>query len=608
MHARILIAATAALLAGCNTTIADPLTPVELPGVDRLDDSAVSYLYRMGWTEREKALAGTTSLAVSTDPAVQAVWGDIKRVAARPTAEDRLLNLALHTLTLDTVMAAVPAGGERPRYKHVLWATAGTPESAAKLQAAWDAAVPPVPAGAPEPARIDGMDVHPYNRWAGGSLYVGVDKGKLLYLMTPQEQAPTTAGTGEGKLADEAQFKTVADKLLEGTSGKPIAFFYHDLRPTWKRRSAGRGAAVWDAMSWRSLDAAAGATFVDPDTKLLRNRQYWKIGEKRTGLFQFTQTGRVSEDWLKRVPADASGFIAGHGDMYSWVLSMACLGMEAVGGGDDDAFASGAGQMAMLQPVMHNLGPRYLIYRRPRAYGQMPLANALPLSNTVIVVQAGNPGGFVAAVNGLLTGMTGMPAGQPVKHKIAGVSVTAMNLGYFSFYFAELDGALMITTDPQLIKDEVRNWQKPGPSLVDSADYKAAAKFLQKDACFQLYIRPGGLATGYYDTYLPMAQQAMGLMTAMVGRGQPAPASRGLDMFLVPRGRDIARHVKHGTIMSAVDDGQGVLFDGRAPVLRSAYYWTYLYELMRLGPGRGMETMVSGVQRLLMPAEPQPNP
>jgi len=59
----------------------------------------------------------------------------------------------------------------------------------------------------------------------------------------------------------------------------------------------------------------AGATFVEKDH--YRNRHYWRIGQERYGLFQHSRNARINEAWLKRVPADSSGFTTGVWDAYS---------------------------------------------------------------------------------------------------------------------------------------------------------------------------------------------------------------------------------------------------------------------------------------------------
>ena len=82
------------------------------------------------------------------------------------------------------------------------------------------------------------------------------------------------------------------------------------------------------------------------------------------------------------------------------------------------------------------------------------------------------------------------------------------------------------------------------------------------------------------------------------GAGQPR-----FDPMSLPRGRDIARHVTKATILSARDDGEGVLFDGFAPLLSTPYYWAYIHALTRLGPGGGL-TAPAGAASWLMGPRP----
>jgi hypothetical protein len=77
-----------------------------------------------------------------------------------------------------------------------------------------------------------------------------------------------------------------------------------------------------------------------------------------------------------------------------------------------------------------------------------------------------------------------------------------------------------------------------------------------------------------------MANAAMSMEGGSAAEGDkasPAP-------LVAPRGSDIAKHAPEATILSAHDDGEGVLFDGRAPVLCTPYYYSYFYSLSHFGP------------------------
>jgi hypothetical protein len=176
-----------------------------------------------------------------------------------------------------------------------------------------------------------------------------------------------------------------------------------------------------------------------------------------------------------------------------------------------------------------------------------------------------------------------------------GHTVRSINLMYLTLFLAELDHQVLVTSSAQLLKDALENWDKPAPSIVDTDAFKAAKAKSLPDACFMLYIAPGGLARGYMNQYVPVAQQGLAMlqgMGRMFGAEKADPAGKeapGFDPLALPRGSEIARHITEGTILTAWDDGQGVIFEGYAPVLCVPYYWVSAYSLGKLGPGGFME-------------------
>jgi hypothetical protein len=60
--------------------------------------------------------------------------------------------------------------------------------------------------------------------------------------------------------------------------------------------------------------------------------------------------------------------------------------------------------------------------------------------------------------------------------------------------------------------------------------------------------------------------------------------------------------VSEPTYLVARDDGGGVLFDGRAPLLATPYYWPYVYALTHLHE-HGAEGTFMSIGYLLMPTE-----
>jgi hypothetical protein len=143
---------------------------------------------------------------------------------------------------------------------------------------------------------------------------------------------------------------------------------------------------------------------------------------------------------------------------------------------------------------------------------------------------------------------------------------------------------VLITMNPQLLKDAIEAVERPGPSVIETPAYKEAVRSVPPDACFMLYLPPGGFSRGIYDHYIPMLQQTIALAGAFQSYGSGPKRPSGIDPIVFPRGSDIARHARQATILSAVDDGQGVLFDGTAPILTTPYYWAYVHALSRLMP------------------------
>ena len=121
-----------------------------------------------------------------------------------------------------------------------------------------------------------------------------------------------------------------------------------------------------------------------------------------------------------------------------------------------------------------------------------------------------------------------------------------------------------------------------------------------------MYIAPGGFTRGIYDQYIPLAQQAMSLAQGFSffgDRKKPLPAyARGFDPMLLPRGSSLTGGTTEATMITGRDDGQGVLFDGRAPVLCTPYYVPYIHALTQLHPP-GQGGIISLSKLLVMPLE-----
>jgi hypothetical protein len=365
--------------------------------------------------------------------------------------------------------------------------------------------------------------------------------------------------------------------------------YYYDLRPTWQRLTATPPGAAWNQVSWRSLDAMAGATFVEGSG--YRNRHYWKVGPQRSGLFQHSRESRIDPAWLQRVPAEASGFTTGVWDAWSFLPTVMLL-YAKMAGAEDQTLAQAPAMTLPLQPLLGQVGPRYLVYRLPRKYGVFPFADLLPTADMVLITQIRDVGKFEEALGSLPLPMAGAaPTVQMLGHK-----VRVIPLYYVTMYVALLEKEALVAFSSQMLADALENWTSPGPSILDTPAYKAATAHVLKDACFELYMPPGGFSRAFYDRYVPVLEQTRNLMGMFGGMGG---GGAGMDLLIFPRGHDIARHVQEATILSARDEGEGVLFDGRAPVLCTPYYWAYFHALSRFGPREG--GVVGWFQLLMMP-------
>jgi len=239
--------------------------------------------------------------------------------------------------------------------------------------------------------------------------------------------------------------------------------------------------------------------------------------------------------------------------------------------------------MASFQSILRQLGPRYLIYRMPGRYGSFPLADVFPISNAVVFSEVRDPEEFVQALAKF--SLFPAPVGPQVS-TVLGKQVISVNVMYFTIYFAMLEKETLITMNPQLLKTRSRR--------SGGRDHRSWRR--------QHSRKPGGLSPprrASFSTCRRAASRAASTTTTSRCCSRPCPwleRSRAAcpvqprlratrhGPILFPRGSDIARHAKQATFLTAVDDGQGVLFDGTAPILTTPYYWAYVHALTRLKP------------------------
>jgi hypothetical protein len=617
-HARIVFL-RAGLCAACLALIGGPLThrlvaadapkPADLPEVNRLPARATTYLYRMDWDVLRDRLRGTDVLAAIEDPNVQAFFAELYKRGQGQDAKARLYDFVASALHQELVLAGAPAtvpseddklqalreeeereeAGEPDTgpgpysYAAVAWDRGNDGD---EFYAKFDAMVDTAGewAGAATQANVGGMDFHVLGEGVS-AVHTAWHEDRCYWAIGADAAGWIAQPAGDTHLGDSPRFQAGVTPLLNGRSSGPVALYYHDFGPGWERIMADpRLGAGWSAISWRSVDTMAGAAFVEANGYHIRH--YWKLAPgRRTGLFAHSQTSRVDPEWLRRVPADASGFTTGVWDGHSFMLGMAGIYLKMFGA-EEEMMAMAPMGLAPIAPLLKQIGPRYLIYRVPGRYGTFPIANVLPISNTVLVTDVNDAEAFLRAIDQLLM----RAPGSGTMTLRAGEEIRVINAMMFSVCMAFRDNLMFITINPQLMKDALDNWDKPGPSIVDSAAYKQAAeKYLMKDACFEMYIAPRGFSRGIYDQYIPSLQQLLmygRMMSGVMSKASPAGSAAGENFSALsfPRGSDIGGHTDQPTILSARDDGEGVLFHGHSPILCTPYYWAYYQALQHLSP------------------------
>jgi protein required for attachment to host cells len=626
---------------------AQPVLLDQLPLVQTIPGDATSYLYRMHWPALKQQLTGRPALAAIEEPEVQLFFAEIDRTGRREPTLAPMYDFLMSALHQDLVMigrshdaetsenraspkpeartvrkparrvASRPAApsasqqeeaeekeaeeesegnaekvraakAERPPSvsENVAIVTAA-PDRLGEFRKQYDAMLKTVEEWAekPETARMGPLDFTILGAADTGA-HVAWKQNQFIWA-TDRKSAEWTSRFGSpgagvtAPLARSEMFGRTVGPLLAGMKTPPVALYYYDLRPAWKRFREMPGATAWNGLSWRSIQGMGGAAFVTEDGYL--NRHYWTVDkDHRVGLFVHSPDSRVNDDWLKHVPARATGFTTGVWSPSSFVLSL--MGLAGKLFGQSEAMVQGgAGAGMVLQPMLGQIGSRYLMYRVPGDYGAFPIANMLPLADMVVICELKDREAFL---NNLEAVIKMIPTGSPPAVDVDGTRFVTINIMYFSIHMAVLENHIVITGNPQVAKDAVENWKKPGPAIVDTEPYRAVRRYRLPDACFEMYISPGGFSRGVYDQYIPMLQQTVAVSDAasrMMGdnKGGFIP---GLNYLLFPRGSAIARHAKAPTFVSGRDDGTGVLFEAHAPVLCTPYYWAYVHALVHLNP------------------------
>lgn len=563
----------------------------KLPDIQKLGEDTTGYVYRMGWEELRGRLAGTQALAAIEDPQAKAFFDALKAVGQREHPSSPAYRFILSALHEQLVMATRPAprpdaktaeeieeGARTPEPLNFAIVTPG-PQSRAGFERLYADAVKSLS----EVAKVEATrsSVGPVTFDVLGrprtGIHAALHDGRCYWAAGSDSARWASGLSPQAKSLDRSElFQATAGPLFKGQNQPPVALYYYDLRPWWQHMDALDPQSGWKQVSWRSLDGVAGATFVEKDH--YRNRHYWRVGPDRYGLFQHSRDARVNEAWLKRVPADSSGFTTGVYDACSLFAFLPTIFMQLFGS-EDRTIAQAPTFVMPFQPILEQLGPRYLIYRVPGRYGSFPLADPFPLSNAVVISELKDAAAFEQALDAFNMGPL-----QSQTTTVLGRKVISLNLMYFTIYVAVLEKEALISLHPQLLKDAIEAAGRPGSSIIDTPAFKEARRDFPTDACFLLYLPPGGFSRGIYDHYVPMLQQMLAMASMLPAGGPPAEEAHGLDPIVFPRGSDIARHARQATFLTAVDDGRGVLFDGTAPILATPYYWAYIHALTRLKP------------------------
>src|SRR5262249_15844715 len=149
---------------------------------------------------------------------------------------------------------------------------------------------------------------------------------------------------------------------------------------------------------------------------------------------------------------------------------------------------------------------RYLTYVAPHEYstaGTPELPVAMPWMDLVTIAELRDPEAFdetLANLPGQIS--TWKYDGQQVFWVSAEVSAIVNT----SLYFARVDKEVIVTFQPQVMKDAIDAWKHPEKSLTETPEFAEVQKSLPAETCFLLYFPPGGFAKGVIDACVPQIQ------------------------------------------------------------------------------------------------------
>lgn len=604
--AGLLVALATAPPADAQDPSESAATPLlqQLPQIDRCGPDTTSYLYRAAWPTAWQQFAGTpVGNAIESEP-IQYFLAEVQRMTRRRDPGARLYELTLTALGSELVMASRPvdpndaAAAEEPEGEPDPSAPPGIPGpgNSFELPAIAQIAIATSPAAQRDhladvvrkiaegwTGEVRRLDDFLVLAQAGMSLMLRQEDNRLLATNAAAGIAWLRADPPQETLAQAPQFRQTLGPLMADRADLPLALYYYDIRPLWRAVNRHTAAAMWQPLSWTSIESFAGATWFEDGH--FRTRHYLKLAERRAGLFEHSRQSRVDDEWLRRVPADATMVITGVWDAHSFCVGTTLILMWTSGGLEYTSAAELPGYIQVLQPITRHFGERYLLYAPPRRYGSFPMLNAVPFSHWVAVAQVDDADELIIAIRALVR-QGGSDTFTFTTTEWRETEIHTVMAEFVPLYIAAVDDVVIIAMHPQLLKDAVDNWQRPGPSVLDTPAFEEARKHFLPDACFLAYFPPGGFMTAVHDEYVPILQHSLPI-ALMERRWSSWGNSTGIDSkaafnpLVIPRGRDLARFERHPTVMTACDDGTGVLFDGVSPVLSTPYWVTHQHLFSR---------------------------
>lgn len=595
--------------------ISAELTPADLPHIDRFDQHTTAYLYRAGGETLNQQLTDTLASAAGASPGVQTWFAELDRMGTLDRKGVRLYRFIRQAMSASHVYASRVADpldpDDEPHTapeigRHHIALFTPTANERDSLHAAF--------------RDLKNTSDASEMRDSGGRLMLAYDDWQM-HLQHANETITwaTTRAALEGlelppldALAESEHFRTTVAPLLIGQEKLPIALYYYDLRPFWQPLDA-ETHKLWNDLSWRGIDALAGATFVQ-DGRFF-NRHYWKLGKKRTGLLRKIEKHPLRHDWFRAVPEDASLVASGVWRAGSFMVSLRLLNEWL--SGSKNVIAANLDLPRRLAPMLMNVqsvGSRYLLYRRPTRYTSSFFApGLLPMNDMVLLVELEDSDYFVESMTVLprIPGFQWTPARY---HQFAGTRVGCLPFGVFSIYLAAVGDIGIVTTSGQLMKDAIERVRAiDKQNEASDSGVLAELKHVPKDACFFAYAPPGGLIHDLYESYMShlvelpnLAHFFSNLPFAVPNEQQTHQQATGsvFDIFAIPRARDLTLDVRRPTTLVARDLGEGILFEGHSDLIATPLLVTHLHAMTRFHSKPVWQSLTDLFNWLQAPAQP----